>query len=146
MASKSPELLTPEQRLLFTTIPDDLSETELARYYTLTNEDLQFIRTHRGAENRLGVAIQLCTLRYPGRMLMQMSSIPEAAIVHVANQLNIDQNAWYRYGSKRTGTLYDHFRRICHEYDYQPYSNRHTLPLARLHNLEKHRQLFQSST
>jgi hypothetical protein len=75
MSAKSPEVLTPEeQRLLFTTIPDDLTTQEMARYYALSAEDIAFIRQHRGADNRLGVALQLCCLRFPGRMLMQMTS------------------------------------------------------------------------
>ena len=131
MASKSPELLTPEQRLLFTTIPDDLSTAELTRHYKLTDADLRFILKHRGAENRLGVALQLCTLRFPGRVLMQMSSIPKTMVVFVADQLNLPSDAWYSYGKKRRGTPYEHLQRICLEYEYQLYSHTQIMPLVR---------------
>ena len=86
MSAKSPEVLTPEQRLLFTTIPDDLTTPEMARYYALSAEDIAFIRQHRGADNRLGVALQLCSLRFPGRILMQMSAISQRVVIYVAEQ------------------------------------------------------------
>ena len=77
MSDKTPRVLTPEEQLLFTTIPDDLSTQEMARYYTLNPEDKDFIYRHRGADNRLGVALQLCTLRFPGRFLIQMTALSE---------------------------------------------------------------------
>ena len=79
MSDKTPRVLTPEQQLLFTTISDDLSAQEMARYYAFGPEEIDFIRRHRGADNRLGVALQLCTLRFPGRLLMQMTAISERA-------------------------------------------------------------------
>ena len=89
MASKSPEVLTPKERLLFTTIPDDLSAQEMAHFYTLEPEDMHFIRRFRHAENRLGVALQLCTLRYPGRTLMTMTAISKRVVAYVADQLGV---------------------------------------------------------
>ena len=38
----------------------------MVRYWTLSYEDLNRIRSRRGAENRLGFAVQLCLLRFPG--------------------------------------------------------------------------------
>jgi hypothetical protein len=57
MPDNSPRVLTVEQRLLFTTIPENLSMVEMGRYYTLHPEDLVFISRHRGAHNKLGVAV-----------------------------------------------------------------------------------------
>jgi TnpA family transposase len=47
--------------------PED--EAELIRRYTLTKADLAFVRQHRGDHNRLGIAVQMCFLRFPGRVL-----------------------------------------------------------------------------
>ena len=41
----------------------------LARHYTLSAADLAAIRRCRGDHNRLGHALMLCYLRYPGRPL-----------------------------------------------------------------------------
>ena len=39
---------------------------ELIRHYTFSEFDLASIRQRRGNHNRLGFAVQLCYLRYPG--------------------------------------------------------------------------------
>ena len=130
MSTKSPEVLTPEQRLLFTTISDNLSIQEMSRYYALSAEDINFIRRHRGADNRLGVALQLCSLRFPGRMLMQMTAISEQVVVYVAEQLNLPATAFARYGERR-GTPYDHLQNICEQYGYRACDKNDVVPLIR---------------
>jgi hypothetical protein len=42
-----------------------MGEREVARYYTLSDKDLQIIRHHRRDYNRLGFSIQLCHIRFP---------------------------------------------------------------------------------
>ncbi len=42
--SRTPTYLTPEQRYALTQIPADLSDREIARYYTFTRDDLDLIR------------------------------------------------------------------------------------------------------
>jgi TnpA family transposase len=44
-------------------------QRELVRHYTLSDVDLAAIRRCRGEHNRLGHAMMLCYLRYPGRPL-----------------------------------------------------------------------------
>lgn len=130
MSAKSPEVLTPEQRLLFTTISDDLSAQEMARYYALSAEDIAFIRQHRGATNKLGVALQLCTLRFPGRLLMQMTAISERVVVYVADQLSLPAIAFTEYGQRR-GTPYEHLQNICQHYGYRACAQEDVVPLIR---------------
>jgi TnpA family transposase len=130
MASKSPEVLTPEERLLFTTIPDDLSAQEMAHFYTLSPEDLRFIRRFRNDENKLGVALQLCTLRHPGRPLMTTSTVSERVVVFVADQLKLPPAALARYGD-RPKTLYDHLKEIRQQYGYRPCTEAEGWPLIR---------------
>jgi len=60
------EVLSPAQRASLLTIPTDFSERELARYYTLTEEDVTVIQRRRRPENKLGFAVQLGHLRFPG--------------------------------------------------------------------------------
>jgi len=42
---------------------------DLVRHYTLTEADLAVVLRRRGDDNRLGYALMLCLLRYPGRPL-----------------------------------------------------------------------------
>ncbi len=67
--SRTPTYLTPEQRHALTQIPADLSDREIARYYTFTQKDLDLIKQRRRLHNRLGFGVQLAVLRFPGRPL-----------------------------------------------------------------------------
>jgi TnpA family transposase len=41
----------------------------MVRHYTLSSEDLALINRRRGDPNRLGFALMLCYLHFPGRIL-----------------------------------------------------------------------------
>jgi hypothetical protein len=57
-------LLTPAERTSLLAFP--VTDDELIRHYTFAEPDLSVIRQRRGSHNRLGFAVQLCCLRYPG--------------------------------------------------------------------------------
>ena len=63
------------------------SRDDLIRYYTFNDSDLSLIRQRRGDANRLGFAVQLCLLRYPGYALGTDSELPEPVILWVAKQV-----------------------------------------------------------
>ncbi len=69
------ELLTPDQRQSFLDL-NALSEGELAGYQTFSAQDLAIIARHRRDETRLGFAVQLALLRYPGWPLSAFPQIP----------------------------------------------------------------------
>jgi hypothetical protein len=69
-------LLTEEQRFEFTQISQNISEWEIAKHYTFTDNDMEIINQHRRDYNRLGFAVQLCCLRNPGWSLNNISSVP----------------------------------------------------------------------
>jgi len=41
----------------------------MLRHYTLADDGLEIIRARRRPHNCFGFALQLCALRYPGRLL-----------------------------------------------------------------------------
>ena len=55
-------------------------QRELVRHYTLSEADITIVRRRRGDHNRLGYALMLCYLRYPGRPL-HAGEQPAAALV-----------------------------------------------------------------
>ena len=57
-------LLSDAQRSIFD-LPTGGSE--LMHHYTLHEDDLALINQRRRPHNRLGFAVQLCLMRYPGR-------------------------------------------------------------------------------
>lgn len=76
-------LLSSEQRARLFGIPVD--QAEMARHYVLSHEDLALVRAKRRAANRLGFAIQLCTLRYPGRALEPLEAPPAPMLVFIGS-------------------------------------------------------------
>jgi TnpA family transposase len=81
------------------------AEADLIRHWTLDQTDLTAVDRRRGDHNRLGFALQLCTLRYPGRLLRPGEAIPAPALRFVAEQVGAAQEAFAAY-SARTQTRY----------------------------------------
>ena len=63
-------------------------QRELIRHYTLTAADLAAIRRCRGDHNRLGHALMLCYLRYPGRPLKAGERPPRPFLLFIAEQID----------------------------------------------------------
>jgi len=89
----------PRRSILSPTERDSLiffpcTQDELIRHYTFTESDLSIIRQHRGAANRLGFAIQLCCMRYPGIMFGVNENPPPLLLRFVAEQLKESSGLW----------------------------------------------------
>jgi hypothetical protein len=91
------ELLTPDERETLLSIPNE--EFERIRHYTLSRADINFIRQHRWTHNRLDVAVQLCVLRYPGRVLNRAEQPPAPLLGMIGAQL-IAPALWERYAAR----------------------------------------------
>ena len=66
-------------------VPDD--EESLIRHYTLSAQDRLQAEARRRPHNQLGYAIQLCMMRFPGRILGAGETPPAAVVAYVAEQL-----------------------------------------------------------
>ena len=64
-------------------------QRDLVRHYTLSDADLAAIHRCRGDHNRLGQALMLCYLRYPGRPLRADERPPEPLLAFVAEQIDV---------------------------------------------------------
>jgi len=80
-------ILSAAERDSLIALPE--SQDELIRRYTFSETDLSIIRQHRGAENRLGFAVQLCYMRYPGIILGIDESPFSPLLAIVAQQLKV---------------------------------------------------------
>ena len=60
-------ILSAAERESMLALPD--TKDDLIRHYTFSDTDLAIIRQRRGPANRLGFAVQLCYLRFPGIIL-----------------------------------------------------------------------------
>ena len=91
-------ILSATERDTLLALPE--SQDDLIRYYTFNDSDLSLIRQRRGDANRLGFAVQLSLLRYPGYALGSDSELPEPVIQWVAKQVQVDPTSWAKYGER----------------------------------------------
>jgi len=114
-------ILTERQRAALFELPTD--EAALLRHYTLADDDLEHIRLRRRPENRIGFALQLCALRYPGRLLGPGEIIPDAVLRFIAAQLGLNADDLLRYAI-REETRHEHLGALRKIYGYRMFSGR----------------------
>ena len=95
-------------------------EREIARNYTLAREDLALIGARRGDANRLGFALVLLYLRYPGRVLDAGETPPNSVIAYVARQLGIPTDAFEGY-ARRDLTRREHVAEAMRTGGFRPF-------------------------
>ena len=74
-------------------LPPD-TEDELIRHYDFSEADLSLIRQRRDDANRLGGAVQLCLLRFPGQGLLPDATMPLFLLQWIGKQLRIAPSCW----------------------------------------------------
>ena len=100
-------------------LPDD--ETTLVQHWTLSEDDLAIIVRRRRPHNRLGFAIQLCALRYPGRLLRPGELIPDTPLAFVAEQLQVAPEVLADYAT-RGPTRYEQLDALREGFGFTPFS------------------------
>lgn len=127
------ELLTPEQRQAFMQIPED--EWILGTYFTFSKRDLEIVNKRRREENRLGFAVQLAVLRYPGWPYTHIKSIPDSVLQYISKQIGASPSSLSHY-PQRENTLWDHLKEIRSEYDFVTFTLReYRMTFKHLHQL-----------
>lgn len=118
-------LLTEDQRLEFTQIPQNISEYEIAKYYTFSTYDIDIINKHRRDYNRLGFAVQLALLRNPGWSLISINNIPESVLDYISEQIKVSPKELELY-AQRENTRLEHLQEIRELYGFKNYTDQHT--------------------
>ena len=87
--------------------PEEIPGDDLIRAFTLTGADRDLVAIRRGAANRLGLALQLCALRYLGFVPRNLSAAPQSAACFVADHANsmphspssvpVRPNQWFHF-------------------------------------------------
>ena len=85
--------LSPELRAKYDGYSESLSPDELGGDFFLDDNDKRFIDLRRSDKNRLGLALQLCTVRHLGHFFSDTGQIPCAVVEHVGSQLGIENAA-----------------------------------------------------
>ena len=114
-------VLTSRQRSALFSLPQH--EADLLHHYTLSDEDLQHIEARRRPRNKLGFALQLCVLRYPGRLLAPGEFVPSAVVEFIGRQLDLDGYDLADY-AVRSETRHEHLAELRRLYGFRPFSGR----------------------
>ena len=114
-------ILTDRQRAALFDLPTD--EASMLRHYTLADDDLELIHARRRSHNRFGFALQLCALRYPGRLLAPGEVIPLAVTRFLAAQLGIRPDELAGYAA-REETRHEHLAALRAIYGYKMFTGR----------------------
>jgi TnpA family transposase len=115
-------ILSAAERESLLALPD--ARDELIRHYTFSEADLSLIRQRRGPANRLGFAVQLCYMRYPGVMLaVDVEPFPSLLSL-VAKQLKVPAETWTDYG-QRAETRREHLLELQSIFGFQPFATKH---------------------
>ncbi|WP_029061426.1 Tn3 family transposase [Labrenzia sp. DG1229] len=115
------KILTGRQRAALFDLPTD--EALLLHHYTLSDDDLDIIRSRRRPHNRFGFALQLCALRYPGRLLAPGEVIPLEITRFLAAQLGIRPEDLAGYAS-REETRHEHLAILREIYGYKMFTGK----------------------
>ncbi len=117
------EFLTEAQKERYANFADEPSPEELARYFHFDDTDRELISKRRGANNRLGFALQLGTVRFLGTFLSNPIGIPPGVIAYVGQQLEItDASSLPKYIA-REATRLEHTAEIRSAYAYQDFND-----------------------
>jgi len=118
-------ILSAAERESLLALPD--TKDELIRHYTFSESDLSIIRQRRGSANRLGFAVQLCYMRYPGVMLT-LGEEPFSPLLRlVSMQLKEPLEAWANYG-QRAETRREHLLELQSSFGFQTFTTQHYRP------------------
>lgn len=111
--------ITDAQLETLLTLPT--AEPDLILHYTLSPADLAVIARRRRPHNRLGFAIQLCALRFPGRLLQPGEVVPREVLAFVADQLDLPPDVLVDYAA-RPQTRYDQLDALYSVYGLQTFT------------------------
>ena len=115
-------ILSTIERMNLLALPDN--HDDLIRHYTFSEQDMTIILQHRGTSNRLGFAVQLCYMRYPGITLGIDENPFPPLLKFVSSQLRINSDAWNDYG-QRAQTRREHLRELQMIFGFKPFTQEH---------------------
>jgi len=121
-------ILSASQRAAFEALPTE--PEDLVRHWTLSEDDLALVQERRRARNRLGLAVQLCLVRYPGRALRSGEELPAPMIDFVAEQTGGSSDDFGGY-AHRDQTRREHLALLIRHFHLSTFTGQHFRDMVR---------------
>ena len=102
---KKHEILSPQSRAALFDPPTD--PAAIVRHYTFSPDEMAMIRRRRRDANRLGFAVHLAYLKFPGRVLGAGEAPPLDVLAFIASQIGIEPGSLAEY-ARRDETRWEH--------------------------------------
>lgn len=124
------DFLSDEQAARYGRYTGDPSPEQFHRYFHLSDSDHALILLRRRDHNKLGFALQLCTLRFLGCFLTDPLAVPGSVVRTLAAQLGVRSNTLPMY-LDRGPTRHEHQRLIRQALGYQDFEGVEVFSLTR---------------
>ena len=117
------EFLTDEKAEAYGKFAEEPTRPELERFFYLDDVDRALIGKRRWNQNRLGFALQMCTVRYVGLFLADPLAVPWPVIEHLGQELGIEDVSCIKQYTERLKRVYEHAWEIRDAYGYHQYED-----------------------
>ncbi len=112
------EFLSDEQAAAYGRFNGVPGRAELERCFFLDDADRELVRRRRSEQNRLGLALQLTTVRCLGTFLADPLDVPWVVVEYLGRQLDIADPSVVKAYSKRPATQWEHTAEVRQVYGF----------------------------
>ncbi|PZS18088.1 MAG: hypothetical protein DLM54_08740 [Acidimicrobiales bacterium] len=81
------KVLSDDEAEQLSSWPPQVARSDLVAYFTLSIEDRRWVRSHRGAVERIGLSVQLVALSFLGFVPADLAGAPREVVAFVAKQV-----------------------------------------------------------